>query len=457
MTLWHNPKRLFFARAVRDFVALRSTPREWLEQCLDAIAGRDTQIKAFVALDARAARAAADAATKRYKAARPLSPIDGCPVAVKDIIATSDMPTQMNSPLYKGWRPPYDAACVTALRNSGAVIVGKTVTTEFAIGRSGPTVNPFDPTRTPGGSSSGSGAAVGAGMVPVALGTQTQGSLLRPASYCGAFGFKPTVGTLHTGGIHPLSATCDHLGVIAGTLEDLWSVASEISLGAGSPGQRFLPSAGTRPVPVRPRRLVRLYTRGWSELHADTQQAFNELIAFLQTRGVEIADRSNDSTIAALEEQLDEGMDGALAIVAYEMKWPYAEYIAKHRKRVGARIHELVERAKAMLPAEYEALLLTRARMQDAIEQQTRLSDAFVTLAASGPAPVGLQHTGSRTFQVYASWLGLPAFTLPLLEEKGLPVGVQLLGGLRNDAKLFGVASWIAGETRTGCLNSTGG
>jgi Asp-tRNA(Asn)/Glu-tRNA(Gln) amidotransferase A subunit family amidase len=292
-------------------------------------------------------------------------------------------------------------------------------------------------------------------MVPVALGTQTQGSLLRPASYCGVFGFKPTVGTLHTGGIHPLSATCDHLGVIAGTLEDAWSVASEISLGAGSPGQRFLSSAGTRPVPVKPSRIVRLYTRGWSELHAETQQAFDDLIAFLETRGVEIADRGSDSTIAALEEQLDEGMDGALAIVAYEMKWPYAEYIAKHRTRVGPRIHELVDRAKAMRPAEYEALLAARARMQDAIEQQTRSSDALVTLAASGPAPVGLQHTGSRTFQVYASWLGLPAFTLPLLEEQGLPVGVQLLGGLRNDAKLCGVASWIAGETRTECLNST--
>jgi Asp-tRNA(Asn)/Glu-tRNA(Gln) amidotransferase A subunit family amidase len=194
---------------------------------------------------------------------------------------------------------------------------------------------------------------------------------------------------------------------------------------------------------VRPRRLVRLYTRGWTELHADTQQAFDELIAFLETRGVEIADRGTDATIAALEEQLDEGMDGALAIVAYEMKWPYAEYIAKHRTRVGPRIHELVERAKAMLPAEYEALLSKRARMQDAIERQTQSCDAFITLAASGPAPVGLQQTGSRTFQVYASWLGLPAFTLPLLEENGLPVGVQVLGGLRTDAKLWGVASWI--------------
>ncbi|MBI2509299.1 MAG: amidase, partial [Betaproteobacteria bacterium] len=231
MKRWRNPHIVSYSHALPDMAAGRRTPREFLERCLEVIAAREKTVRAFVTLDLAGARKAADAATRRYKSGKPLSPVDGMPVAVKDIIATAGLPTQMGSPAFKGWQSGQDAACVAALRKGGAVVVGKTVTTEFAIGFSGPTTNPFDAARTPGGSSSGSAAAVGAGMVPVGLGTQTQASTLRPASYCGAVGFKPTIGLLHTGGIHPLSATCDHLGVIAGTLEDAWRAASQISLG----------------------------------------------------------------------------------------------------------------------------------------------------------------------------------------------------------------------------------
>src|SRR5262245_15546524 len=230
------PEPRSFVRVSAAFREGRGTPRAFLEQCLAAVKRHEKSIQAFVTLDERAARKAADAATRRYKTGRPLSPVDGCPIAVKDIIATADMPTQMNSPIYKGWRSKIDAASVAALRQAGAVIVGKTVTTEFAIGRSGPTKNPWDTTRTPGGSSSGSAAAVACGMVPAALGTQTQGSVLRPAAYCGVVGFKPTHGALHTGGIHLLSQTSDHLGVIAASVEDAWIVASQISVGTASPG-----------------------------------------------------------------------------------------------------------------------------------------------------------------------------------------------------------------------------
>src|SRR4029453_11507726 len=193
------PEPVSFVRAAADFRDGRTTPRRFLERCLEAISRHDRSIKAFVTLDARSARKAADAATRRYKLARPLSPVDGCPIAIKDIIATADMPTEMNSRLYRKGRPKGGGGCVMALSQAGAVIVGKTVTTEFAIGRSGPTRNPFDTTRTPGGSSSGSAAAVACGMVPAARGTQTQGSVLRPAAYCGVVGFKPTHGVLHTG------------------------------------------------------------------------------------------------------------------------------------------------------------------------------------------------------------------------------------------------------------------
>src|SRR5689334_3825815 len=273
-------------RAVARFRDGRNTPRAFLDQCLAAVKRHDKRIHAFVTLDVKSAREAADASTRRYKAGRPLSPLDGCPVAVKDIIATADMPTQMNSVIYKGWRPKSDAACVAALRQGGAVIVGKTVTTEFAIGRSGPTRNPWDLKRTPGGSSSGSAAAVATGMASAALGTQTQGSVIRPAAFCGIVGFKPTHGVLHPGGVHLLSQTSDHLGVIAATIDDAWSVAARISLGHIGPGVGILAGAmDAVPASRQPRKLIQLFTRGWTETDDESRRAFTELIDQLTTRG----------------------------------------------------------------------------------------------------------------------------------------------------------------------------
>lgn len=444
MKAWRNPHIVSFSRALPDFLSGRDSPRAFLERCLEVIAAREKTVRAFVTLDAAAARRSADAASKRYRAGAPLSPVDGMPVAVKDIIATADLPTQMGSPAFEGWHSGQDAACVAALRRAGAVILGKTVTTEFAIGYSGPTTNPFDPERTPGGSSSGSAAAVGAGMVPAALGTQTQASTLRPASYCGAVGFKPTHGMLHTGGIHPLSATCDHLGVIAGTLEDAWRVASQISLGVGSPGFGFLSGAAAEPpAPRKPVRLYRLYTRGWSEIDSDTAEAFETLIAALTASGVQVASREDDPALAQLEQALDAGVDGALAIVAYEMKWPYEDYLERFGRVIGSRIHGLIERARAMSPRDYEALLENRRRVRELVRATAAGADGFITLASSGPAIHGLEYTGSRTFLVYGSWLGLPAFALPLLEAQGLPLGVQLIGAPGSDGRLCAVANWF--------------
>ena len=436
---------LSLARAIADFRDGTHTPRAFLEQCLKTIATRDRTIKAFVTLNASAARKAADASTRRYKAGRPLSPIDGCPVAVKDIIATADMPTQMNSPIYKGWRPKADAACVAALRQAGAVIVGKTVTTEFAIGRSGPTRNPFDTTRTPGGSSSGSAAAVASGMVPAALGTQTQGSVLRPAAYCGVVGFKPTYGALHTGGIHLLSTTSDHLGVIAATVDDAWRVASQISLGAPSPGVGFLSGAGDGPPgSQQPRKLVRLFTRGWTETDKETRVGFDAFVDRVKARGIDVTSRDDDHEVAELEHQFEKELDGHVDLIACEMRWPFEDYLARYGARmVGARIRELLDRAQAVTPGDYEALLATRHRLQRAAAAVLARCDGFITLACSGPAPLGLAQTGSRTFPSYASWLGLPAFSLPLLVIHGLPVGVQLIGRASADSTLCAMAQWM--------------
>jgi len=443
------PEPVSFVRAVADFRDGRTTPRRFLERCLEAISRWDRTIKAFVTLDARAARKAADAATRRYKLARPLSPMDGCPVAVKDIIATVDMPTEMNSPIYRKWRPKADAACVMALRQSGAVIVGKTVTTEFAIGRSGPTRNPFDTTRTPGGSSSGSAAAVACGMVPAALGTQTVGSVLRPAAYCGVVGFKPTHGALPTGGIHLLSPTSDHLGVLAATVEDAWLVASKISLAAASPGMGLMSGAQDEPIGARqPRRLIRLFTRGWSETDNESRAAFEAFIGRVKACGIDVASQEEDAEVAQLERQFEEELDGHLDLVAYEMRWPFEDYLARYGpQKVGPRIRELLDRARTLTPRDYEARLATRQRLQRAAAAVLARCDGFITLACSGPAPRGLAQTGSRTFQSYGSWLGLPAFSLPLVEVQRLPVGVQLIGRAGADSTLCGIARWMTGAS----------
>ena len=449
MKAWRNPYIVSFAQAVAGFKTGTQTPRDFLERCLANVDRFESRVKAFVTLDRKAAREAADESTKRYKAGKPLSMVDGCPVGIKDIMATKDMPTQMNSPAFSGWQSGQDAACVQALRQGGAIIFGKTVTTEFAIGFSGPTTNPFDPKRTPGGSSSGTAAGVGAGMMPVGLGTQTQGSTLRPASYCGAVGFKPTIGALNTAGIHPLSATNDHLGIIGATLEDVWRVASQISLGIGSPGYGFMNGAGaTLPLAVQPQKLIRLYTRGWTEIDSNTEEAFDEVIVALTAAGVEIVSKDNDPRVAAFEDAMERDIDTSLDIVAYEMKWPFQDYIERYGKLIGKRIHGLIERAQKMSPADYVACMEKRNSIRAQCRQLAAAvgADAYITLASSGPAIEGFEFSGSRTFIVPGSWLGFPAFSLPVMQSDGLPFGLQLLGIDHLDGNLCSTAHWVMRE-----------
>jgi Asp-tRNA(Asn)/Glu-tRNA(Gln) amidotransferase A subunit family amidase len=326
------------------------------------------------------------------------------------------------------------------------VLVGKTVTTEFAIGESGPTTNPFDRKRTPGGSSSGSAAAVACGMVPAALGTQTVGSIVRPASYCGIVGFKPTTGLLHMGGIHTLSKTCDHLGVLAATVEDAWLIASRISLGVGSPGSRFLPAAETLPAAQKPASFIRLYTDGWHEIDDETKDRFEDEMARVRSAGVAVASRDTDRAVARLEKELESRRDAATALTMYEMTWPFCEYIRRHGKRIGPQIRAMMEQSAGITPSDYEAMLAERARVQKAVAAAGASHDAFVTVASSGPAPLGLKHTGSRTFPSYGSWLGLPAFSLPLMRVGHLPVGVQILGLHERDDRLCAIARWMMQE-----------
>jgi Asp-tRNA(Asn)/Glu-tRNA(Gln) amidotransferase A subunit family amidase len=439
---WHNPNAVSFSRAVADFQSGRDTPSAMLERCLSRISERDGEVRAFVRLNTNA-RHAADAATARYRRGTPLSAVDGCPVGIKDIMDTADMPTEMGSPAFAGWQPAYDAACVQALRAGGAVIVGKTATTAFACGGPAATTNPFDARRTPGGSSSGSGAAVGSGMLPVALGTQTQGSILRPASYCGAVGFKPTHGVLDM-----ISMTHDHLGVLAGTLDDAWRIASHLSLWQCTPQQSVLDGASVSlPAPLKPRKLMRLYTRGWEqEATPATRAAFDAWTTSLSSAGVEVLNRGQDPRIAKIEAALDDAFaDRSLEITACEMRWPYEQYIARHGSLIEPRVHERMAQARGITPQRYAGLLSEKSNKKQLLMDMSADCDGFITLSSSGPAPVGLQHTGSRTFLTHASYLGLPAFSLPLLVAEGMPLGLQLIGKPYEDGRLCAMAAWMMG------------
>ena len=441
-----SPHALEFVKARARFLAGTDTPSDYLARCIATIEARDADVRAFVTLGLESARRAAEESTRRYRAGKPLSPVDGMPIGVKDIMDTADLPTQMGNPIYKGWEPRWDAACVHAMRSGGAIVVGKTVTTAFASGETNETRNPLDLTRTPGGSSSGSAAAVGAGMVPAALGTQTQGSTLRPAGFCGAFGFKPTHGALTMQGVHPISLTHDHLGVIAASLEDLWSVASRIATASGNPGAAGLHGASeTLPPPRRPRKLVVMHTNAWNtEVDADTRASFDALCATLRSREVELVPSRDDPKFALLEDAFFGAfVERSPDITAYEMTWPYAQYLAKHANLLEPRHRERVARAREITPKLYADLLAEKGAMKERARQAMANADAILTLSSSGPAPVGHAHTGSRAYLLFASFLQLPAFSLPLLESQGMPVGAQLIGHAGRDGDLCAAARWI--------------
>jgi len=278
-----------YLSATPGFAGGADTPRDFLERCLADLAALEPKIGAFVNLNLAGARSAADRATARWRQGRPLSKIDGMPVGIKDIIETADMPTENGSPLFAGFRSERDAASVAALREAGAVVVGKTVTTEFAASEPRGTRNPHDLRRTPGGSSSGSAAGVAAGMMSAALGTQVIGSTIRPASYCGCVGFKVTVGALNRGGSYDgLSQSSS--GVLAATLEDAWQVAYEIAVRAGGdPGYPGLFGPASTPAPKKPHRVAFLETPGWATASAGAKQAMTDALAQLEAAAANVS------------------------------------------------------------------------------------------------------------------------------------------------------------------------
>ncbi|MDO8878423.1 MAG: amidase [Pseudolabrys sp.] len=418
----------------------RMTSAELVQDCLTRVDEVDPAVQAWAFLDRDHALAQARALDQHRAAGRSLGPLHGVPVGIKDIFDTSDYGTELGSPLWAGRTPRRDATAVARLRDAGAVIMGKTVTTEYAYFHPGKTRNPHDPERTPGGSSSGSAAAVAAHMVPGAIGSQTNGSVIRPAAFCGVVGFKPTHGLISRTGALQLSRTLDHVGVFARTVEDVALLAETMAgFDPEDPDTRpmarppFAAVAASQP-PLPPR-FAFVRSPVWDQAEPATREAFAELVAAL------------GDTVSEVD--LGSGAGAAIGwqktIMDVEMAYNLHRDYEKGGDRLSERLRQLIERGRVYTAVDYLAAVGGIGPLNEAIDSIFDEYDAIITPAAPGEAPRGLDATGNPIFCSLWTYLGTPAVTLPIMHsEAGLPLGVQVVGRRGNDARLLRSARWLA-------------
>ena len=431
-----------YLAATARFASGADSPRDFLERCLADLAALEPKIGAFVHLNLEGARVAADQATARWREGKPRSPIDGMPIGIKDIIETIDMPTEQGSPLFVGCRTERDAASVVALREAGAVIVGKTVTTEFAATEPRGTRNPHDLRRTPGGSSSGSAAAVASGMLSTALGTQVIGSTIRPASYCGCIGFKGSVGALNRGGSYD-GLSQSSTGVLAATLEDAWQVAYEIATRAGGdPGYPGLFGPASAPAPVKPRRVGVPGDRGLGRRVTGCQAGDGRRTGAPQGRRHRRADAPfRCQRWPRSRPAIAQARPLSMRINGWESRWPLNTYRERDASKVSRVMLTRLAEAEAMTLGDYRNDLAQREEARALYAALAADCDACVSLAAPAAAPLGLESTGNPNCTVHASLLGIPAISLPVLQDQGLPLGLQVTGFAHGDAATFAAAA----------------
>jgi len=425
--------------AAADIREGRITSAELVGDCLARIKEVEAEVQAWAFLDRDHALAQARALDLRRQEGKALGALHGVPIGIKDIFDTGDMPTELGSPLWVGRTPRRDAAAVARLRAAGAVIMGKTVTTEYAYFHPGKTRNPHDRERTPGGSSSGSAAAVAAAMVPGAIGSQTNGSVIRPAAFCGVVGFKPTHGLIPRSGALMLSRTLDHVGLFGRSVEDAALLAETLAgFDEEDPDTRPVArppfaavAAGEPPLPPR---LAFVRSPAWKHAEPVTEEAFAELVEALGEQASEVE----------LGPGFDRVIDWHRTIMEVEMAHNLHRDYEQGRDRLSSQLCQLIERGR-----EYKAIEYTRAiagidPLNAALAAVFEEFDAILTPAAPGEAPRGLASTGNPVFCTTWTYLGVPAVTLPLLRsETGLPLGVQLVGRRGNDARLLRTARWL--------------
>lgn len=441
--------------ATPAFTTSADSPRAYLERCLETIAKREPVVQAWVVMNEAGARKAADASTTRWKAGQPLSPIDGMPIGIKDLLETKDMPTQMGCKAYEGNFPKRDNAAVWALREAGAVVLGKTVTTELGGVHPGPTTNPFDATRTPGGSSSGSAAAVGARMVPAAIGTQVGGSIIRPASYCGNFALKPTQGGINRGERQATSMSTH--GPHAGCIEDMWQVTIEIAKRAGGdPGRMGLFGPSTTPEARKPMTLAVMEAEGWALMDEASKIAFETVIERIRATGITVLRRGDNALVEAFERSLQGVQALTGAITGWENHWGIRNLIATSRPDgVSQRGQNVVAAAEKWTPDDYRVAVLQREELRTRHAALAPLVDAMIAPASPGVAPLwspdvpgqplAKRPTGDAVYNTPSSALGAPVVTSPMTSVGGMPMGIQLVGQPHSDAAMTAIARWMVG------------
>jgi Asp-tRNA(Asn)/Glu-tRNA(Gln) amidotransferase A subunit family amidase len=374
-------------------------------------------------------------------------PLSGIPVGIKDIIATSDMPTTNGSPIYRDHVPAQDAWVVGRLRQLGATIFGKTVSTEFAWRHPGPTTNPWNARHSPGGSSSGSAASVAAGIVPLALGTQTLGSVIRPAAFNGVVGLKPSFGAIPRTGVHPLSQSLDHVGFFARRVDDvafalsLLAATSDLDIhGQTLPGFAIDPGAGVTPL-ERPRlRIMRF--KNWAELEVEQRKVFEAAVAKLRDAGAVVEEREWQELDAI-------NWDTINTILASEASLIYGDLVARYPDRSSAHLKTLVAAGKATTAFDYLAAKSRQERLRIALTEEMSGFDAILTVPAFGEAPEGLDFTGKAEYCAPWTLIGAPAISLPAgFGKNHLPLGIQLVGGYRQDLRLLSVGKWAESVLR---------
>jgi Asp-tRNA(Asn)/Glu-tRNA(Gln) amidotransferase A subunit family amidase len=396
------------------------TPRAVVDMCADAIAAREKEVGAFVVLDVVAARRAADDA----KIAS--TPLRGLPVGVKDIFDTAELPTQYGSPIYAGFQPRADAAAVALTRRAGGIVIGKTVTTEFATMVPGRTRNPHNLAHTPGGSSSGSAAGVAAGMLPLAFGTQTAGSVIRPASFCGVAGFKPSYRLIPMPGIKDVAWHLDTAGVFGAGVADVAFATAAIL-------QRDL--RVDRATPAAPR-IALVRTHLWPQASAAMQQAVEDAAKCAEKAGAKVVD-------VALPPILEQAYAAQFVIQDYETFRSRTYEYDRHRDQLGTELREALDAAAAIDADAYDAARRTASRGRQVFADIMAEHDAILTPSAPGAAPHGLASTGNPMFNRLWTLMGTPCVNVPGLTDNGLPLGVQIVGRFGRDRSALEAALFV--------------
>jgi Asp-tRNA(Asn)/Glu-tRNA(Gln) amidotransferase A subunit family amidase len=410
--------RLTATEAARQIDAGTLKPADLMEACLERIADREPVIHAFAHFDADAARSAVPRAGKLH----------GIPVGAKDVLDTGDMPSGYGSPIWAGWRPRADAAAVAWTRGAGGVVVGKTVTTEFATRKPGPTANPANPGRTPGGSSSGSAAGVADGMFPVAFGTQTAGSIIRPAAFCGVVGYKPSFGMINRTGMKLMSDSLDTVGVIARSVADC-------AFFAGAVSGRDLGDPDTHP--GRPPRVGICRSPSWELAAPETHALLARVEAALGRAGAAVEARELPDKFDALRTAHPIVMN---AESARALGWELTTHPEQLSEGLRERMEFGLNQTEAALIEAYDVF----ANTQHAFPEAMAGLDVLVTPSAPGEAPAGLEWTGDPAFNFIWTSLHVPCVTVPAgTGPNGLPLGIQIVGRRGEDRAVLAWARWV--------------